>query len=293
MIIVKLMGGLGNQMFQYAAAKRLALANHTTLKLDTSFLRDRTVRENFTFRKYALEPFVLNANIATRKEIDKYSRRPLFSARFDKIVYCLNPHYYYSEKQFNFNPDVLELCKNTYLDGYFQSEKYFIDYQDQIRNDFTFSDIPNEASLKLIDEIAKTNSVAVHIRRGDYVSNSLTNQYHGICSLNYYLEGIKYLKSKLIDPFFFFFSDDMTWVKQNFSSSLVIHYVEVNDNSNGCNDLRLMSLCRHNVIANSSFSWWGAWLNCNPEKIIIAPRKWFTDDKIQSEDIIPEKWIRI
>jgi hypothetical protein len=287
MIIVKLIGGLGNQMFQFAAAKRLALAKRTTLKFDTSFLLDRTICGNFTFRNYELDKFVLKTSIATRKEIDRYIVRPLSSNKIDKLLNYTDPHYYYFENQFNFNSEVLGLNRNTYMDGYFQSEKYFIDYQTQIRNYFIFRSIPNE------NKISRTNSVAIHIRRGDYVSNSAINQYHGVCSLDYYLEGIKYLKSKLTNPVFYVFSDDMTWVKQNFSSSLGLQCVEINNVENGSNDLRLMSLCKHNIIANSSFSWWGVWLNCNPEKIVIAPHKWFANDKIQSEDIIPEKWIRI
>jgi hypothetical protein len=293
MVIVKLMGGLGNQMFQFAAARRLALANQTTLKFDTYFLQDRTLRENFTFRKYELDIFNLNVCIATPKDIDKFCLRLVSSRRIDSLMNYIDPHYKYSENQFKFNPEVLRLPRNSYLEGYFQSEKYFIDYQNQIRKDFTFKNAPNEANQKLIDEISKTNSIAVHIRRGDFVSNSVTHEFHGVCSLSYYYESIKYLKSKINDPVFYIFSDDMNWVKLNFDKALALNFVELNNAENKSNDLRLMTVCNHHIIANSTFSWWGAWLSKNPGKIVIAPQRWFASDEMNFEDVVPENWIKL
>jgi hypothetical protein len=293
MIIVKLMGGLGNQMFQYAAARSLALARNTTLKLDTSFLLDQTIRENFTLRKYELDAFILNANIAKPEEIEKYFKRPVSSGGFDKLLNRLSPHYNYFENQFNFNPEVLELPKNTYLDGYFQSEKYFIDYKYQIINYFNFRSMPDESNQKLINEISRANSVAIHIRRGDFVSNAAINQYHGLCSINYYLQGINYLKSKLKNLVFYVFSDEMNWVKLNFNQAIDLNFVEINGIENGSADLRLMTFCKHHIIANSSFSWWGAWLSQNPNKIIITPQKWFVSNERNYEDVVPESWIKL
>lgn len=293
MIVIKLQGGLGNQMFQYAAAKRLALFNNTTLKLDTSFLLDRTPKEDFTFRKFELDTFYLKPRIASQYEIDKYLIRPNSTKRIDKIFNYINPHFNYIEKEFSFNPNVLELSKNTYLSGYFQSEKYFLEIEEQVREDFSFKENSDKSNKRLIDSILSSNSIGIHIRRGDFIENNKTNQFHGICSMDYYSKSIELMESQVNNPRFFVFSDDITWAKHNISLSSPTHFVDSNDSETGYKDLQLLSSCRHHIIANSSFSWWGAWLAKWEGQIVISPKKWFASELIDAKDIIPNQWIKI
>ena len=293
MIIVKLKGGLGNQMFQYAAGKRLSLIRNTVLKLDLDFLRDRRPKENFTPRDYSLDCFNIKSRIATEKEIKRYRSFSNQSNIFYSLRNYIKPYNFYFERDFHYNPEVLGLPKNTYLDGYFQCEKYFKDIQGVIRNEFTFKKAPDAANQKFLEEILITNSVGLHIRRGDFVSNLSTNLFHGICSIDYYYESMEYLRSKLKNPIFYIFSDDMDWVKQNLIGQMSLRYVDINKPENGSSDLRLMANCKHNIIANSSFSWWGAWLNQNPGKLVIAPQRWFSRKDINSINVIPESWIRL
>ena len=138
--------------------------------------------------------------------------------------------------------------------------------------------------------ISQTNSVSLHIRRGDYVSNQKTNQTHGTCDLDYYQRCITEIEKEVENPYFFVFSDEIEWVKENLKINHPAEYVDQNTGDKSYEDMRLMSQCKHNVIANSSFSWWGAWLNSYPDKIVFAPKRWFASDKHNTKDLIPEGW---
>jgi hypothetical protein len=177
--------------------------------------------------------------------------------------------------------------------GYWQSSKYFSDYEKEIREDFQFIKPLDRKNLSVLKKIEKTSSASIHIRRGDYVSNSKINKVHGTCSITYYRKAINHLKRKFPNSAFFVFSDDPNWVKENIKINNAT-YVDWNQGKNSYKDMQLMSRCKHNIIANSSFSWWGAWLNCNPKKIIIAPKIWFNDPIAQekSKELIPKTWIR-
>src|SRR3989344_4984067 len=159
-----------------------------------------------------------------------------------------------------------------------------------IRKDFTFGATIVERNKKLASEISGTNSVSVHIRRGDYVTNANTNQFHGLCSLDYYNKAVSFISSKQNEMELFVFSDDIEWCKENLKYDFPIHFVETND---AHSDMYLMSLCKHNIIANSSFSWWGAWLNDNFQKIVVAPSQWIADASVNTQDLIPKGWIKI
>jgi Glycosyl transferase family 11 len=178
------------------------------------------------------------------------------------------------------------------LDGYWQSEKYFIDCSKLIRKDFTFKNELDSYNLKLKSKIDKTNSVSIHIRRGDYVNNLNTNATHGLCSIDYYIKAVNYITERIESPYFFVFSDDIEWAKKNIMLNFPCQFISHNIGSKSYLDMQLMSLCKHNVIANSSFSWWGAWLNSNDNKIVIAPRKWFA---VNTDicDLIPSNWISL
>lgn len=295
MIIIKLIGGLGNQMFQYATGRRAAYINKTELKLDTSWFNNP---EGAIKRDYLLNVFNIKEIFASKQEIDKLKGKNknllvLFNKKFSKIT---KPYYKQScvvQRFFHFNKNILKVSNNIYLQGHWVSEKYFKEIEEIIRNEFIFKDKPDKANQKMISRIKNCDSVSIHIRRGDYVTDQKTNQFHGIIDLNYYFRSIEYITSKIKSPHFFIFSDDLQWAKQNLHLKFPCVYVNHNIGKKDYEDMRLMSYCQHNIIANSSFSWWGAWLNKNSDKIVIAPKKWFRDKSINTKDLIPQSWMKI
>lgn len=292
MIIVRLMGGLGNQMFQYAAARRLAYANEAQLKLDVRWFKNNG--EIDTLRNYALNKLNIKEDFASSSEIRKYVRkdprktmgRILTYSPFSKRSFILEKHYH-------FDPSVLRLHDNVYLEGYWQSEMYFKDIEGIIREEFSFRVEMDALNRQIAETIRNTNSVSIHVRRGDYVSNQATSLFHGTCSLDYYRLSIEKITARVKDPHFFVFSDDPPWVKENLKLAHTASFIGHNEQKKGHEDMRLMSLCRHHIIANSTLSWWGAWLCMNPEKIVIAPAEWFRNKEIDASDLLPERWIRI
>lgn len=295
MVIVKLMGGLGNQMFQYAAARRLAHFNNTNLKIDLSWFDN--IYEVDSSREYALDEFAIQENFATREEIEALTVQTQgFVGRLITKAMGRRPGTtpsYIREKYFHFDPDILYLNDGVYLDGYWQSEKYFKDIETIIRQEFTIKSEMNVKSLAIEKQIKSINSVSLHIRRGDYVSNPHTNQFHGSCNLKYYFQCVENLTRGVKHPHFFIFSDEPEWTRANLKLPYPTTFVDHNPPENGYEDLKLMSLCKHHIIANSSFSWWGAWLNQNPSKIVLAPKKWFNSVNYNTKDLIPDKWLKI
>ncbi len=295
MIIVKLTGGIGNQMFQYATARRISYVNNTQLHVDLSWFNESGLSAN---RKYELDVLNIVSEIATPSDITAFKTRKQnpFLRRLPnflkKIVFHTNQTHII-EKSFSFDPAILNIKDNVYLDGYWQSEKYFIDIEQIIRKEFTFKIDPTERNRQTSNIIASTESVAVHIRRGDYVTHAQANAFHGLCSLEYYQLAADEIAKQVINPIFFVFSDDIEWVKDNVKLNYKTVFIDHNDPDQGYEDLRLMSLCKHQIIANSSFSWWGAWLNSSPHKIIIAPRMWFQKTSQDTRDLIPFKWRRL
>jgi hypothetical protein len=298
MIIVRLSGGLGNQMFQYAAARRLAHIHGTVLKLDTSRL-DRTNPLD-TPREYELGCFRITAGKAAAGECETCEN--LGKKRLNPVYRLLQKFgflpsksgfRYYRESRFSFDGRVLRLPDNICLDGYWQSEKYFRDIRDIITAEFTLPAGPVGMNLRLAEQMAACNSVSLHVRRGDYIANPAAACYHGTCGIGYYSGAIEEIKKRVALPHLFVFSDDPEWTVTNLKSDIPVTFISHNDTSQGGEDLILMSLCKHNIIANSSFSWWGAWLNRNPDKTVIAPAKWFEDPAIDTKDLIPEGWVRL
>jgi hypothetical protein len=300
MIVVRLIGGLGNQLFQYALGRHLAEKNSTILKLDISGF------EEYKLHRYGLHCFEIWQHIATLEEIETFKRNRVTgnSGVLSKIGKRLKLSFYptsefykntifLKENEFPFNPSVLESRGNIYLEGYWQSEKYFIAIRDILLSEFTYKYEQDAHNKRIAEQIQTTESVSIHIRRGDFVLNPLTNQVHGSCSLEYYRGAVNHIVQKKPDCHFYVFSDDQAWVFENFKLEYPVTLIDHNDASRNYEDLRLMSLCHHNIIANSSFSWWGAWLNKDPGKIVCAPERWFNDPSMETKDLIPESWVKI
>lgn len=285
-IIVKFNGGLGNQMFQYAFARAIEKKTGVKTVFDMSFFEKRYARPYelniFNLNALFIEDFWLKLKLKT---IWKFRKR-LNNKRFLGIKLYSEPHFEVDAEVFNIEP-------NTYVEGFFQTEKYFKDIEKELLADFQFKNSPDDENQKLIDKISATNSISLHIRRGDYVQKKRYQNLYATCPLDYYKNGVDYITKEFSNPVVFIFSDDIEWVKKNLNLPYESYYVSHNTGEKSYEDMRLMSLCKHNIIANSSFSWWGAWLNNNKEKIVIAPQKWFNDEKIVQTDVIPESWIKL
>ena len=277
------MGGLGNQMFQYALGRKISLTQNKKLYLDLTFYNDQSAVD--TPRHYELECFKLKVDLIKNPILDK---KPRFSI-ISKVPYFPNR---YNEKQFPFTEDVLNQADGTLYQGYWQTEKYFADIRDQLLKDFTLKDALSADDQNILDTIKLQTSVSLHVRRGDYVSNTNANSFHGLKGVEYYTKAIQIISSKVNDYKLFVFSDDIEWCKQNLSKIYGnIHFVD--GDRDGSIDMNLMKHCSHNIIANSSFSWWAAWLNTNPDKIVVAPHNWFNDKSIDTKDVVPESWLKI
>jgi len=290
-IITKLKGGLGNQLFQSAAGLRLAYLRKTQLKVELSELKNPNVH---TPRRYEMDSFRFSAEIASPADMAAIAGsargviRTWFARRFEA-----KSGFPARERHFHFDPDVMSLPDGSCLDGYWQSELYFADVRDRVRQEFSFRTQPIGRNAELISEIDSCSAVSLHVRRGDYVTDPSANAVHGVCTLDYYCKAIDYIKERVPNPVFFLFSDEPEWAKKNLEFCGPSIAVDHNGPESGCEDLRLMSRCAHHIIANSSFSWWGAWLNPNSNKIVVAPKKWFSDGLRDTSDLIPVNWVKL
>ena len=284
MIIVELTGGLGNQLFQYAAGRRLSLTLGVPLKLDISGYKRHSQRA------YELDRFCIEAGIATAWEVARW-RGPRLLTRITQPLGLL-PRLV-MKKSFAFDQDILLLQDDRYLEGYWQSYRYFTDVAPEIRREVAVRAPPSDADQKLLDRMARCEAVCLHVRRGDYASNPATQQYHGLCNPDYYRTAVEGLAAQLRAPELFVFSDDMPWVKQHCRFELPTTHVEHHGADSAPLELRLMAGCRHFVIANSSLSWWAAWLSANENPIVYAPRRWFADPSINTSELTPPAWHRI
>lgn len=285
-VIVKLMGGLGNQMFQYAAARALTSGK---IYFDYSFLNKNNISsEGFTARRFELHifrrlkikilnPYVKRLLLTTNKKYDLL--KFLFPNRLKRICHI-------NDSNINENLSKKHQNEILYLDGYFQKPTCFNEIRKSLLDEFAFPELDDKFT-ELLNEIENSNSVAIHIRRGDYLKSKI-NEHHGILPITYYQDAISYLSDKLTNPYYFVFSDDPAWCAENLLF-LDNKYI-VSDDHQTWVDMYLMSQCKHHIIANSSFSWWGAWLNKNPDKIVIAPKRWFMETET---NIIPEEWISL
>jgi hypothetical protein len=298
MIISRLIGGLGNQMFQYAAGRRLAEMHGTILKLDLTDLLDRTPRENIVFRDYDLDIFDLRVGIATARELQRFAGK--YNHNFSKLIYRIKrklgitPTYISEDLPFRPDPRVLNAPCSCYLDGNWQNEIYFRPIESLIRKEFRFRLKLNDPTESFANVIRSTNSICLNVRRGDFVSNPVTHRHHGVCDVDYFTRAISLIVEKVSDPHFFIFSDDIQWctteLKLNFPFTIFS-----NEFAGEKYEYKffLMTLCKHFIIPNSTYGWWAAWLSENKNKIVISPQKWLNDSSIDTNGLIPPTWIRL
>ena len=291
MIAIKLQGGLGNQMFQYAAAKSLAFRHNTEVLFDTSWYDH--IPDIDTKRVYELSCFKLKRIDIDMKRYQIVNRGLGRKAKLKLAVKGIakTKLQVFEVPDHKFNAEFDNLPNNTYLEGWFTSEEYFKNKRDILVEDFSYNTEPSGLSKELLHKINNNPSISLHVRRGDYVSNKYANKWHGITDLSYYNKAVSLISKKVNKPLFFVFSDDPEWCKQNLKINFPTTYIS--HNTSGSEDMRLMRECKHNIITNSTFSWWGAWLNINPNKLVIAPRQWLRDNSIDTSDIIPKSWQKV
>lgn len=285
MVIVEIIGGLGNQMFQYAFKMAYDNKNavHSCININTF--------QNYKRQSYQLNVFNIDSDLATPSMVKKtLNARRVLKWRFPFDWHHETISNIVKEKNENiYEPELLNKTGDIYFSGYFQTDKYFRRIRSDVLNAFTLKVPLNLENQKILNKIQKTkNSVSIHVRRGDYVQ---LQHIYGITDTEYYERAIEYISKNVKEPHFFVFSNDIEWCRKNIKTNHSITFVDINTAETGYFDLELMRNCKHNIIANSSFSWWGAWLNENPDKIVIAPQQWFFDGR--STDILPDDWIKL
>ncbi len=295
MFVIKLRGGLGNQMFQYALAKSLMLSTGQEVFLDTSLPHYRSE----TKRHYALDCFQLDKKIkfvdatclplVLRDPASDLCKKLFLKLRLRQLF--TKDWHYVLERANGYDTKLVTMRGLVYLEGYWQTERYFTDYRESLLADFSLLNA-SPGFIRIADYMKATSSISLHVRRGDYASSESVKAQHNLCSLEYYQEAIKSIKTKVSEPKFFIFSDDPDWARANLP--LEPHEIEIVSNQSLADheELILMSHCQHQIIANSSFSWWGAWLNKNTDKIVIAPKQWFSHDR-EAIDLMPASWLTI
>jgi len=303
-VVARLFGGLGNQMFQYAAGRSLAVKTGSRLVLDATGFTLPTVR-----RGYALDGYPLAAEI----RFDGYRHSPRLSAVqfpaaqrsgwIDRAARLLrarnipigrsageNVFSVFNERSFDFDGRFRECGPQTYLVGYWQSERYFGDVAGPVRQELTYQRPPDPANTQWLARIRAANAVCVHVRRGDYLLPAHF-KHHGLCSADYYRRSMALVRERLIDPRFLIFSDDWPWCREHLAEADAV-IVEANKPEAAQDELRLMAACRHHVIANSSLSWWAAWLAASSGQIVVAPTPWFTRRPV-TPDLFPPGWVTL
>jgi len=278
-ITARLHGRLGNQMFQYAAAAGLAARHNVPVALDT---------RGALSRGEGIPTRVFDLDLADPTELPPLKQQA--PVRYALWRASGTAPRFRRERGLGYNPAIESWRDGCYLHGYWQSERYFSHIESQIRAAFTFPEFSNSQNAEMADRIAGGTAISLHVRRGDY----LTFAAHVLCDQAYYEAALaRVLDGLQGDPTVYVFSDDPQWAKDNLPLPCNKEVVDFNGSDTDFEDLRLMSLCQHNIIGNSSFSWWGAWLNQNPDKRVVGPASWFGDPKLSNPDILPASWIKI
>jgi len=275
MVIIKLWGGLGNQLFQYALYLSYREKN-INCKLDKSVYQTTQSHNGYELER------IFNIDPQYASAVEKLAVKPISKLRYKFF------NYPYDEKKWGYGyyNNRIPHLKFGYLKGYWQTEKYFKQVENKIREAFQFPALTDEANKAILKKIKETNAVSLHIRRGDY----LLNDRDWSIDIAYYKNAVVYINQKVQDPFFYIFSDDIEWARENIKEPN-IEFIDWNKKENSYRDMQLMSNCLHNIIANSSFSWWGAWLNPNQTKIVIAPDNWAGMEG--TRNVVPKEWIQL
>ncbi|HVM77090.1 MAG TPA: alpha-1,2-fucosyltransferase [Candidatus Paceibacterota bacterium] len=300
MITTFFRGGLGNQMFQYAAGLALAKRNGADFFCDITHINDRFPRRNFTYRTFDLpKVFSIEPRYTALSKLSQALPIPGVWLGIDLLFMNIREEFHqleiiYEDKRLEFDPAVLAAKGNVMLYGRWENEKYFKDTEADVRQAFRFRNLlTGEASL-VAKQIESSNSVSIHVRRGDYAAFKNVQQTMGETNINYYHDALRHMASRVQNPRFFVFSDDVEWCKKNLPQEFSYTFAEpTSAGPHAAFHLELMSRCKHNIIANSTFSWWGAWLNANPGKMVIAPKRWYADPALAGSDIVPVGWERL
>jgi len=301
MIVVQLTGGLGNQLFQYAFACHLAHLNQCELMIDSSQVASRSDlahRRQFKLDHFRINAPVVDWNPPAERSFDhggiKYSR-----SRIPWFRNLLGHKHYLNElkeSHFHYDSSALQQRGDFYVTSYWQSHRYFDAIADIIRSDLHLREPLAELHRAIRDQIQSTpNSVAFIVRRGDFANHPHHSKFHGCCPPEYYEQALDLIKSRVAKPHLFVFSDDIPWVRQNFLFDLPVTFMDhAYDHSDyDYVDLYFISCCRNHIIANSTFGWWGAWLSSFEDGIVLAPKRWFLDESINTSDLSPPQWYRI
>ncbi len=293
MIIAQITGGLGNQMFQYATAKALSLKTGATLKLDLQSFKREILPELELERNFELTAFKnFQYQEATKEEINHYTSK---SFPINKLQKLLPPHKrkIYNERDYTFDQNFFRANSSIYIKGHRQSEQYFKPYEKDIKNIYRLKEELIDRVKTFGEELSSIESLSIHIRRGDYLRLPIILDWHGVLSKEYYATSIDKIVSKNPSTQIFYFADDVEWVKKELVGAYPGTIVSGNIAKTSYEDFYLMQSCRHQIVANSSFSWWAAWLNSNNSKTVIAPLKWFNNAPYNTKDLVPVSWLRV
>jgi Glycosyl transferase family 11 len=292
-IIVQLQGGLGNQLFQYATARSLSLEKNVPLLLDSTWYGH--TYEDVTTRVLLLKQLKTAGSVVSMEPI---LRKPKRFRRFLQNICPISPFVLDEKIAYHFDSHILKvpafIQQDLYLMGYWQSYKYFEAIKSVLASELTPLKPFLPHYLTYLDAIKKTQSAMVHIRRGDYVTLNSANRVHGIMRLEYYIHGMNNLMERNPETHFFVFSDDLSWAKQHLPNLGRLTFVESTDAENAViYELELMKYCKSYLIANSSLSWWGAWLSYNKDAFVICPKHWTQDFSKDWGDLIPPNWVQL
>lgn len=289
MFYIGLRGGLGNQLFQYAFALSASKQQGIPFAFDLHYYEHQPKKD--TPREYLLHHFNIEAPIATATDTSRFHNT--FATYARKIRRRFVPQHDYV-----YNPKQLRVSHNQYLEGFWQSEKYFSSYASLLSTQITLKE-PLTPSADAIAQAIQHHkeqgiiTVLLHIRRGDYVTNPSASAFHGAQTTEYYAQALTHIESLISTPFHIYITtDDITWTKEHIHTSHPVTYIS-NPLIPDYQEFMLMSACDHFIISNSSFSWWPAWLGSHPKKIVIAPKSWVKDPSVPTPDIIPDSWITI
>ena len=296
MKFISLSGGLGNQLFIYAFCLELRKLGQNAVLFKPNILGSAScdhqgyeLKKLFNIKEHNGFKSLICSNLLS---LYAFSLKLMPISRREKLLNLINVYSVKVPLNFIFYPDIFSFKhQNEIYWGTWQSEKYFSNSKKDVKNAFQFNrKMLSKSNIEIGKQINSENSISIHIRRGDYLTSPHGVGFVNICSLDYYLKAIDYINERIIEPKYYIFTDDFDWATNNFFIDNA-EYVNINKDENSWQDMYLMSQCKHNIIANSSFSWWGAWLNNNSEKIVIAPKKWW--EYFDKDDVVPDDWIKL